>query len=470
VSEGRCHVGSHLTRRVGAVLAAAALLATCASCISPSPTTLVLATAPDPQVPLGEEGVYREIVDAALEDEDWQEAYPDFDDVEIRLLHLSADLQRAQFGAAARAGAETYDIISVDNQWIPEFAELERILPMDSGPAAVDPKDTLDAWIDSVRYDGHRWGAPFLADVGLIYYRSDLIPPSAMAEALESEEPVGAVLELGEDTAAAHGLESGYAGQFLNYEGLTVNTLELDLNSAVPQLAAAPDGGEAPLDIWPDGCLDDPELVDRADAVEVLRDHFGDDRAIPLTALEDTELGSLDRFRSGEAAILRHWPYAENVLDQGTNGEDGEQDDDVGSNEEYPGLDFAGWHVEEASTSPAFAITTWPQGGILGGQSFAVSADSEHPEAAAALIEELVDFRPQLVLFDEGFAPTNRRVLERAEARDLLNALQEAKQRPVTPHYHRFSQVLSDGGHRYLGVGSWPDSFGTALHDALCGR
>jgi multiple sugar transport system substrate-binding protein len=434
----------------------------------PSTPTLVLATAADPRVPAGEEGVYGQLVDSAVEQ--WQEEYPGYD-VDIRLLSLSADQQRAQFGAAARGEAETYDIISVDNQWVPEFAEREVIRPVDSGPATVGRGSTLDAWIDSVTYDGRRWAAPFLADVGLIYYRPDLIAPDTMTEALNSDEPVEALLELGESTASAYGLSSGYAGQFANYEGLTVNTLELDLNSATPQLMPDSEDGGSPLSAWPQRCATEDGLENRLHSAEILRDHLDADAAVPLDALEDTELDSLERFRAGESAILRHWPYSRHVLSQGTTGEsddDGEQGEEAGTSEEYPGLEFADWHPEEASTSPAFAITTWPQGGILGGQSFAVTTGSEHPEAAAALIKELVEFEAQLLLYGAGFAPANRDVLIHVQERDLLNALDGAVQRPVTPHYHRFSQILSDSVHDYLSVGTWPDSFGTALHPAPC--
>ena len=70
-------------------------------------------------------------------------------------------------------------------------------------------------------YDGEMYGAPFMTNAGLLYYRSDLVPtpPTTWAE-----------LEAACEVAKANAMDC-YAGQFAQYEGLTVNVAEA-INSA----------------------------------------------------------------------------------------------------------------------------------------------------------------------------------------------------------------------------------------------
>ena len=64
--------------------------------------------------------------------DEWNKLYPD---EEVTLIELSAeaDQQRNDFINNAKIGAATYDVISVDNIWVSEFAANQWIveLPVD---------------------------------------------------------------------------------------------------------------------------------------------------------------------------------------------------------------------------------------------------------------------------------------------------------------------------------------------------
>ncbi|MBB4933996.1 multiple sugar transport system substrate-binding protein [Lipingzhangella halophila] len=420
---------------------------------------LVLATPLDPRTPEDQsEGIYHQLLDSALAE--WQENNPGWD---VRLVHLSgnADHQRAQFAAIAQSEGEVYDVVSLDTQWVAEFAEKEWITPI-SGISAdggqFEPDNFLDEWIEAVTYQEEVWAAPFLADVGLLYYRADLVDHADLENAFSEDDAAGALLDLADD-AAGGGID-GYAGQFANYEGLTVNVLELDWASGrVDDEALFPTSGGS---CQPENVNLGTEVV----GIEHLRRHMATG-TIPSDAVHDDELTSLRRFNDGEVAFLRHWPYAEHVLDQSGAGE-------TGQDEEVPGLEFAGWLPEERQDEASFGMSPWPGGGALGGQSLAVASESRAPEEARELVELLVDSERQRLLQEAGFAPTLEEAYGAPGTENLKAALDRARPRPCTPYYPRVSQVLSDAVHGGLDS-TTPyspdgDELRERLDDALAGR
>lgn len=97
-----------------------------------------------------------------------------------------------------------------------------------ASPAADLGSGFLGRAREAVCYEDRTWATPFHMDVGLLYYRADLVGPDEVT-ARAGEEGWRGLLELADEERAEHGLEYGYAGQFADYEGLTVNTLELVL-------------------------------------------------------------------------------------------------------------------------------------------------------------------------------------------------------------------------------------------------
>lgn len=145
---------------------------------------------------------------------------------------------------------------------------------------------------DTVR--GRVVGLPFYLNVGMLYYRSDLLkkygyrqPPATWDEL----EKMAAAIQKGE-RQAGHPAFWGYVWQGGAYEGLTCNALEWQVSYG---------GGKV---IEPDGRVS----VNNAYAAQALRMAARWIGSIsPASVLSYTEADSLNAFRSGNAAFLRYW-------------------------------------------------------------------------------------------------------------------------------------------------------------------
>lgn len=149
----------------------------------------------------------------------WNRAHPG-ERVTLVELPDSADETRAQMITDLRGGARSrFDVLNIDVAWTSEFAAAGwiRPLPRDRFPLG----SFLRPVVDTATYDGRLYAVPYVTNAGLLLYRKDVLaaqgvpPPRTWAE-LERDAKT---------LAPRYGLD-GYAGQFLPYEGLTVNAAE----------------------------------------------------------------------------------------------------------------------------------------------------------------------------------------------------------------------------------------------------
>jgi multiple sugar transport system substrate-binding protein len=318
-------------------------------------------------------------------------------------LPALADAQRSEMLARAQAGRGEVDVFNLDVTWTAEFAENGYIRSLGS---QVSTRGFLEGPLDTCRYGGRLWALPFNTDVGLLYYRSDLVeePPRTWKDLEEQVETIR--------TSTANGVD-GYAGQFADYEGLTVNALE-----------AVRGAGGSIVDATGDVVVQD-EQVAVLEGLERLR------VIAPVGVPELDEDGSIQLFQSGRTLFMRHWPRAYRSLAQDL----------------------------EGAPPVQFGVAPLPGGsGVLGGQNLAVSAHSARPRAAQALVEFLTGDRSQQILFERGGLPATRAVVYSDQAvRDrypyveiLEEALTTAELRPTQPHYARFSEVFRAAVTGYL--------------------
>jgi multiple sugar transport system substrate-binding protein len=354
----------------------------------------------------------------------WNRLHPQS---QARIVELSAlaDAQRSEMLARAQSGRGEIDVFNLDVTWTAEFADAGYIRSLDESGSSTS--GFLTGPLDTCRYGGELWALPFNTDVGLLYYRSDLLddPPRTWEELENQVQAMRA--RSGNDI-------DGYAGQLADYEGLTVNALELIRGA----------GGSVVDD---DGnVVVENQLAAVAAAIERLR-------VIAPAGIPDLdETSSVQVFQSGQALFMRNWPVAYRALDQGL----------------------------EGTPAVRFDVAPLPGGsGVLGGQNLAVSADSTRPRAAQALIEFLTSERSQQILFERGGLPATRKVVYSDQVvrerypyvTTLEDALGRAELRPTQPHYARFSEVFRAAVDSYLRQGTpLPDDLKDQLVDALKGR
>lgn len=110
---------------------------------------------------------------------------------ERRHPDIRVELQQLPFTAAheklltAFAGDSTPDIVQLGNTWIPEFAALDALEPLDTRIAAsnvIEPEDYFEGIWDTNVIDGRVYGVPWYVDTRLPYYRRDLLRAAGVIE------------------------------------------------------------------------------------------------------------------------------------------------------------------------------------------------------------------------------------------------------------------------------------------------
>jgi multiple sugar transport system substrate-binding protein len=352
----------------------------------------------------------------------WNRLHPDTP-AKIVETSLTADEALADMRRSAQSKAPDVDVYNLDVIWMAEFAENGWIRALDD----VDTAGFLAKPLDTCRYAGKLWALPFNTDAGLLYFRRDQLEahgiPPERADLVENPPRSWDTIARLIDTAyagtrkAGDPLAAGYTGQFDDYEGLTVNAME------------AIWAGEGEV-VDADG---DVRLGDDAAqaALRELGEAFRNSRTILAGTAAFQEPESRDAFGDQKVLFMRNWPLAYRQLTA-------------------PADETAEQVTGRAAANTDISVTRLPGPSALGGQNLAVASKSRHPEAAQRLVEFLTSEASQQILFqDGGFAATRQRIYEDPYIRrdygyaaTLLQSVKDAKLRPVTPYYGRFSATF----------------------------
>lgn len=329
----------------------------------------------------------------------WNADHPD-EEVTFIELAEAADEQRTALVQDFQAGAGTYDVAGLDVVWTAEFAARDWLVPLDD----IDTTGLFESTVDSGTYDGTLYAAPYNTNAGFLYYRTDLVetPPTTWTE-----------LEDACDIAVANEIDC-YAGQFAQYEGLTVNFSEA-VNSA----------GGSVIDENGEVTVDTPEAKA---GLQFLVDGF-ESGTIPAEAITYQEEEGRRAFQAGNLLFLRNWPYVHGLATQ--EGADSVVQDTIGI-APLPGADGLG-----AST--------------LGGYNLAISKASENQQTAKDFITYLESEEVQRTLLTELSLPPVRSSLydDAALQADvpylatLKSALENAVARPKAVAYSELSTLIS---------------------------
>jgi multiple sugar transport system substrate-binding protein len=375
----------------------------------------------DKPVKPDDSGMYAELVD-------WWNKYEE----PVTKIHVALDTvsgaataEHSEMLADAESGDSRYDIYNLDNEWVPEFAAGHFIRSL---RGQLNPADFLKGPRDSGTYSGQLYAAPFTTDVGLLYYRSDLISQAKVAKLSSFRSLAG----LAQGVMATHpGITTGYDGQFSSYEGLTVNVLEI-INAA---------GADAFRD---NGTIGNPEAVTQG--LTELSDWTtsGSTGVIPATELGYTESQSVAGFAAGNALFMRNWPvyYQQLVTAKGQG---------------------------SSTTAQHVGVLPLPYPSVLGGQDLAIAQASSHAGAALQVIKYLTSPQAEQCLFQVAGFPATRGTAYTSGplprqygtvdgpplcgdtagpsvgiGSKILTAIGHAFLRPRTRYYTEFSAIIQD--------------------------
>lgn len=335
----------------------------------------------------------------------WNRTHPG-EKVHLVELPDSADETHAQMVTDLRGGDRSrFDVLNIDVSWTSEFAAAGwiRPLPRDRFPM----NGFLKPVVDTATYDDHLYAVPYVTNAGLLLYRKDILakegvpPPRTWAE-----------LEYDAKTIAPkYGLD-GYAGQFLPYEGLTVNAAE-----AVYSAGGSILGDEGAR-----------VTVDSAAAREGIGFLARGVREgwIPKKALMYKEEESKQAFQDGRLLFLRNWPYA------------------------YVGASAKGSPVAGRIGAVPLPGPDGPGRSVLGGSNLAVNTHTQHPDSAARLLAYLTSEPVQRQVLTRGALPPVRAALYQDPELirrfpylpTLRTSVLHAAPRPKSPRYDQVSLVV----------------------------
>jgi ABC-type glycerol-3-phosphate transport system substrate-binding protein len=259
-----------------------------------------------------------------------------------RVTPDGADQKHQLYVQWLNAGASDPDILQLDVIWTPEFAAAGWILPLDG--FLPDTAAFFPATIEANRWQDSLYALPWFADVGMLYWRTDLMasPPATFDDLVRQAKRA----------RGKGGPRDGFVWQGARYEGLITTFLEYlgGYGGRILQGGRVVVNSEAGLR-----------------ALTEMRDEIYRDRIVPTTVLTWHEEETRFAFQNGEAAFMRNWPYA------------------------YPLMQDS----SDSRVAGKFAVAPMPAGpggsptAAIGGAQLAINRRTEHPEAAWAVIDYL---------------------------------------------------------------------------------
>jgi len=362
------------------------------------------------------------------------------DAVNVISSGTTAEAQLSYIQTRLAAGDTDLDIIGMDVVWTAQFAENGWIENL-SASTLLGPTYDMSIYIggmaSSCEYKDSVWALPWFFNLGVLYYRIDLLDAALGSWTTEDFDTWA---ELNETANAVLASENdpdlvGYTAQMANYEGGTVNFVEWVGSNGATEI----------VDIEGNFNVTTPEMVEAMSFLKQLIAPASDtnlattDYIISRDILTATEGESGNKWLAKEALFLRSWPYIYDLSLDST---------DALLNES----DSEGLPVNWGLTSiPTFDGTPDQKSSCVGGQILGVSSGSAHKQAALNVTKYLceVNYSQYQPLVEYSHPPALKETFqdlptELKFAELFYNASEVTLARPKHLKYTQISDVISD--------------------------
>ncbi|MFQ4141711.1 ABC transporter substrate-binding protein [Chlorogloeopsis sp. ULAP02] len=310
-------------------------------------------------------------------------------------------------------GDSPYDLVNMDVIWTPKFAAAGWLLDLtdrttEKELAAFSKKD-----VEGGRYEGRLYRIPMRSDVGMLYYRQDLLqqagfnPPETFAD----------LIKISQALQQKDKINWGYLWQGRQYEGAAAMFVEV--LEGFNGYWVNPETLEVGLD--------KPETLK---AIAFLKDTIQKGISPPgVTTYIEEDTRRI--FQSGQVAFLRSWPYVwplANAEDSPIKG--------------------------KIAIKPMVSASGQSGGACLGGWGLGISKSTRHPEEAWKAIQYFTSEEAQRqFILQAGFVPSRRSLFTDPQIvskyphyPQLLEVVDQAVLRPPIAQYAQASDILQ----RYL--------------------
>jgi trehalose/maltose transport system substrate-binding protein len=143
--------------------------------------------------------------------------------VTYRNFFLNTDEYRDELRQMFEGRGRPIDVIGGDVIWPAEFAANGWIADLSGRFPQLERQQFLPAAIQANTHQGRVWGVPWFTEVGLLYYRKDLLDQSGFFSPPQSWDQLKQMaLQVKQDA----GIQYGYVFQGAEYEGGVCNGLE----------------------------------------------------------------------------------------------------------------------------------------------------------------------------------------------------------------------------------------------------
>lgn len=341
----------------------------------------------------------------------FNKVYPNVTVNHENLPGASDDIKESLMTSLA-AGDSSPDVFECDIIWVSQFAAAGWLLDVTDSVEDV-AEQYLAGPLSSCYYENKAYGFPDYTDVGLLYYRSDIIdtPPATWDE----------LVDLCNENIGSNGIENGYLFQMFQGEPTSCNMLEFIKQNGGHDLV----DGQFELN-----------NENTKEALEFVRTLI-DTGVSPEGVLTHKPADSRAIFENGNTLFMRNWTSAYTL----TQTEEGSK------------------VVGKVGVAP---LPVGPNGssssGTLGGWSFAVNAYSEHSEAAVAFAKFMSSYDAQKIsTLVRGTLPVVAAVYDDEDVltdqpyiADVKEAADAAEPRPQVRDYPAVSTIFQEWFHKAL--------------------
>ncbi|MFE4107314.1 ABC transporter substrate-binding protein [Almyronema epifaneia] len=345
-------------------------------------------------------------------EQEFEAQNPDIDLEMIRGPNAS-DAVENLYTTSFLLGDSPYDVVYADVVWVPKFAAAGWLMDLSDRVNEADLTAFLEADVEAGRYQGGFYRMPFRTDMGMLYYRSDLLQQAG----LEPPETFEALEQTAKTLQEQGQVPWGFSWQGKQYEGLA--TVFVEVIAGYGGFWVNPETLEVGLD--------SPAAYQ---AVEFLRTLIAEN-ITPPGVTNYIEEDALRLFENGNAVFMRNWPYA------------------------WAQVNREGTPVQgKVGLKPMVHAPDADAAACLGGWGFAISATTPHPDEAWRVVEFLTSREAQKTfVLEYSYVPSRRDLFEDPEILAKYNHYQELAQvaeetvpRPPVGQYAQISDILQ----RYL--------------------
>ncbi len=313
-----------------------------------------------------------------------------------------------------------FDVIGLDTVWTAQFATNNWLVDLTSLLDSGEMDQYVSGMVDSCTYQGKVWAYPYFMNLGVLFYRNDLLTKYGFDEEdittwAGLKSVANTILDGENDPDLA-----GYVAQLDAYEGGVVNFFEWIGSNGVTSIFDS--AGNVDL-----------TNVKINESMTFLHDLIpgqytgliGTPYIIPRDGLVMDEGSSVTRFTAGNAIFMRQWTFG------------------YGSSQDA-GLDFG------VASIPTFTGAADEKSSCVGGAILAIPVYCQHQTEALNLIRFLGDAVAQEAeLTEVSNFPALKSVYDNLPTgyewvAEWKGQLDRTLARPVSPQYTEMSKVIAD--------------------------